>query len=512
MKTQTIWQGGFAFLLGTLLTIGFAPFSLFPAAILSLSLLLMLWIYATPGQAFRLGWLFGVGFWGTSIYWIYISIHTFGNGSVLFSGLITGLFIALLALYPALSGYLLNRYFNNTNLPKLICAFPAIWLLLEWIRSWIFSGFPWLLIGYTQINSPLRGYAPIFSVYGVSLLTLISSALIVAIIINWKEKSRNSLLLVLALMWIMGAVLNTQTWTQAVGEPMKVSLVQGNIPQEQKWSSENVQNTLDRYQSLTVPHWNSQIIVWPESAIPIAFQSAIAYLDALTRDANKHHATIITGIPIKSGIGDSYYNGVVALGNGVGIYTKRRLVPFGEFIPMRSVLGQFLDFLNVPMSDFISSDTFISKPLIANGMNIATYVCYEIAFPEQVLSKDSNINALLTVSNDAWFGRSIAQAQHLEMAQMRALEMGRPVLFVANDGITAVINSFGKIQSQAPAHETYVLTDTVQMTSGKTPWQYIGLDPVLAISLLFLYIARRKKNQRIFNLQLPEPDLSWQKN
>lgn len=296
------------------------------------------------------------------------------------------------------------------------------------------------------------------------------------------------------LIWLSGAILSSISWTSLSTHPVKVSLVQGNIAQELKWSPDHVRPTLERYVGLTRSHWDSQLIIWPESAVPLPMHFATDFLNSLTSEAAEHNSTVITGIPIKATPGEGYYNGVIALGEGKGTYTKQRLVPFGEYIPFRQWLGHVMDLLQVPMSDFVSG-TAAQSPILANGIKIATFVCYEIAYPEQVLLQDGNIDLILTISNDAWFGKSIAQAQHAEMAQMRALEMGKPILFVGNDGITAVINSRGKIQSRAPQHETFVLTDTVLTTTGKTPWQYGAMYPMYFLIIVFLMtaFARRLK-------------------
>jgi apolipoprotein N-acyltransferase len=484
-----------AILAGIALTCAFAPFKVFPLAILSPALLLMLWLKAAPKRAFWYGWLFGLGFFGTGVYWIFISIHTYGNTSVFLASFITGLLIAILALFPAIQGYLLSRLFPRTNNATLFCAFPAIWVLLEWIRTWIFTGFPWLLIGYSQINSPLKGYATVFSVYGVSLAVLLSSALLVSIGLQLNAKHYKKIALQITafvFIWIVGFILSSISWTVPSGELTKVSLVQGNIPQDLKWSPEHIQPTLDHYQELTEAHWDSNIIIWPEAAVPLPMASATDFLSLMAQKAGEHHTTIITGIPMKAPDSESYYNAVITLGTGEGMYIKHRLVPFGEYIPLRQLFGKILDLMQVPMSDFIP-DEKEPKPIIAHGKKIATFICYEIAFPEQVLSNDDHIDMILTVSNDAWFGHSIAQDQHIEMAQMRAIEMGRPVLFVANDGITGIINAQGMIQSAAPPHESYVLTDTVQTTEGKTPWQRFGIFPISALIIILLVIAIRRR-------------------
>lgn len=495
MKLNSLVQDSLALLFGMLLTLAFAPFHLFPLAIISPAVLLGTWLNASPKKAFWRGWLFGVGLFSTGVSWVYISIHTYGNTSPILAGLITALFIALLALFPALNGYLLNRYFPLNNSAKRVYAFPAIWVFLEWVRSWIVSGFPWLLIGYSQINNSfLKGYAPIFSVFGVSLAVLLCSSLLVNILIALKNKQRLDAIMSLAqliLISAVGSVLSSIAWTHPTGQPIKVSLVQGNIPQSLKWLPEQIQPTLDRYEQLSQSHWDSNLVIWPESAVPITLQNAESFLENINSQAKQHQSTLITGIPIKADT-NGYYNSVIALGNGEGVYLKRRLVPFGEYIPFQHWLGRIFDLLQVPMSDFIPGMN-LSKPIYANGIKIATFICYEIAYPEQVLLNDESIGLLLAVSNDAWFGKSIAQAQHLETAQMRALELGRPLLFVANDGITAIINPKGKIQSSAPTHQTYVLTDLVQTTQGKTPWQRFAMDPILIIIFLFIITAIRRR-------------------
>lgn len=491
-------KDGVALISGALLTLAFAPFDIFPLAIISPAILLSLWIHTSAKQAFWRGWLYGLGLFSTGVYWIYISVHTFGPTSAPFAVLITGALIAFLALYPAMNGYLLNRFFPKTNNAKLFLAFPALWVLLEWARGWIFTGFPWLFVGYTQLHSPLQGYAPIFSVYGVSLVVLFSSALLVSTVIQFQKARYQALyirLFSLAFLWGIGSVLSLISWTTPSGNPVTVSLVQGNIAQDIKWSPEQIQPTLEHYVALTKPYLGkSKIIIWPESAIPLPLQYATDFLEALSRIASQQHTTLITGIPIKADNTDAYYNGVIALGEGRGQYLKSRLVPFGEYVPLHNLLGRFLDFLQVPMSDFISGNT-LPAPIMADNIKIATFICYEIAYPTQVLSRDGNIDMILTVSNDAWFGQSIAQAQHLEMAQMRALEMGRPILFVTNNGITAVINAKGRIQSQAPPYQSYVLTDQIQMTHGKTPWQYFAMYPIVILLMISLILALQLRNR-----------------
>lgn len=481
-----------ALLAGIMLTFAFAPFNIALLAVISPAILLTTWLQVGKKRAFRRGFLFGSGLFASGVYWVFISIHEFGNTSTLLALIVTAGFVAILALFPAINGYWLNRFFPKNNFAKLVLAFPALWVLLEWIRSWVFSGFPWLSLGYSQLHSPLKGFAPISSVYSISLLLAISAGLIVNAAQLWKRKKYSLLyfhLLAFIFIWACGGILSYIHWTTPKGEPVKISLIQGNIPQLLKWSPEQVVPTLNRYQTLTEAHWDSKIIIWPESAIPLVLQNSGNFLDQLADKATQHQVTIIAGIPVESPESGKYYNAIITLGNGTGIYAKHRLVPFGEFVPMSKMLTRLFDFMQIPMSDFVPGPRNL-KPLEVDNIKIAAFICYEIAFPEQVRSRDDDIGMILTVSNDAWFGHSIAQAQHLEMGQMRALEMGRPVLFVSNNGMTAFITPYGKIQSVAPPFETVVLTDSMQAYTGKTPWQIIGMDPLLILIVIMLIVSR----------------------
>jgi apolipoprotein N-acyltransferase len=288
-------------------------------------------------------------------------------------------------------------------------------------------------------------------------------------------------------MWVVGGLLLLPTWTTPLGKPINVSMVQGNIPQSVKWSPESLKPTIDRYRSLTNNHWDSKIIIWPEGAIPLQLPASSNIVDALDHDALTHKDTLITGIPVMAGI-DSFYNAIVTLGETKSVYLKHRLVPFGEYTPFASIFKTVLGSLKLPMSDFIPGP---GKPtqLHAGPYTISAFICYEIAFPEQVKSSGIDSSMLLTVSDDAWFGHSIAQAQHLQMAQMRALELSKPLLFVSNDGLTAAVTYRGQIQAVAPPFTPYVLTADIQPRYGQTPWQLFGLDPILVLVTIMLIKA-----------------------
>jgi apolipoprotein N-acyltransferase len=494
--SMPILTDGICILAGILLVFAFAPYHLFPLAILSPAILLTSWLNASSSRCFVRGWLFGLGFFGAGVFWVFISIHTFGEVPAWIAGLITAGFVSILALFPACQGWIFWDYFSARDAKKILYIFPALWVLFEWIRSWIFTGFPWLFLGYSQTNSPLKGYAPILSVYGVSLAVVASSALLVHILRkiqlkNYKYITHN--LLILGLIWLLGFGLSFIHWTKPLAEPIQVSLVQGSIAQEVKWTADSVQPTKARYQDLSAPHWDSKIVIWPESALPISLQDAQEFLTQISAIAQQHNATFITGIPVQLP-NDDYYNAVIAMGAGHGAYYKHRLVPFGEYIPLEAIFKKFFNILNISMTRFVPA-SLPALPLIAGNLKIVTFICYEIAYPELTIKNTINSNIILTVSNDAWFGHSNAQAQHLQIAQMRALELGRPLLFVANNGITAAIKPNGMIQASIAPYQAGVLTTKIQPMSGKTPWQWLGLNPIIITLLTLLFINRKTRDR-----------------
>lgn len=483
-----------ALLLGVALMFAFAPFEVFPLAILAPAGLLALLLSATPKRAFWLGYAFGVGLFSTGLYWIFISVHYMADIPSALAVLITAALAAFLALYPALTCYLLNRYFPVNNTAKLVCAFPAIWVLLEWVRSWLFTGFTWFFIGYSQTNSPLKGYAPILSVYGVSLAILLSAGFIVNAVIKYKQHQYKSTYLNIFTclsIWILGALLCLIPWTQPIGKPLAVHLVQGNIPQTLKWSPDHLQLSFERYASLTEPLWGKDnIIIWPEAAIPMSLQDAADFINDMDSKALATKSHLITGIPVHNPGGRGYYNGIVTLGADKNTYLKRLLVPFGEYIPLQQLLARLLTFFDIPIFDTLAGNLG-QKPLVIGSVKILASICFEITFPQLMRTTDNSVGLLLTLTNDAWFGKSTAQAQHLQMAKMRALELGRPVIFASNDGITAIIDSHGIVTAAAKPHEVSVLSTTVQPMTGITPWMQNSTNPILLILIVLLIRAIR---------------------
>lgn len=489
---RTIIRNFIALIAGSLLPLAFAPFGYYPLAVLALAILLFLWLTAKPWQAFVQGLMFGLGFFGFGISWVFISIHTYGNACTPIALVITGTMILFLALYPAFNGYLLNRIYPVNNLRKLLLAFPATWMLFEWVRTWLLSGFPWLLLGNSQIDSPLRGFVPIIGEAGLAFLVAFSAAILVSLWVSKKNWQRALLILLAILLWGGGLLLNKINWTHSFGVKTQVSLIQGNIPQEQKWEPKQLASILGTYVKLTNQTFGNKLVVWPEGGIPTYPQDIKFFLKLLSFTAKLHGTTIISGIPIYDRLSGRSYNGAIAFGATKGIYLKKHLVPFGEYLPFKKLLCWLPKYLTIPMSGY-SSGPKHQELIIVNGMVIAPFICYEIAFADLVLSHFPRANILLTLCDDSWFGKSIAAEQHLAIARMRSLETGRYQLLSTNTGITAVIDPKGKVLERAPEFKEYVLTTSIQGMRGLTPWVAFMHYFILILALLCLWLAARKK-------------------
>lgn len=477
-----------ALLIGALLTLAFSPFNVYSLAFILPAVLLSIWLKSSPKKAFLIGLLFGFGFFGTGASWIYISIHRFGNASILLSTFITALFVIFLSLYPATLGYVFRKYFSKKSTVKnCLLVFPALWVLWEYLRSTLFTGFPWLLLGYPQLITPLKGLAPIIGVYGLSLVTaIISGALVLLATRQTRFVKMISLMLIFGLIGLGWAYKN-HPWTKPVGIPITVSLIQGDIPQTLKWDSAYVIQNINVYKHLTFEHWNSKLIIWPEGAFPLYASDAKTFIEKLSQLAKKNYSNVLFGVPIDHANTHTYYNGMLLIGDNQGEYLKKHLVPFGEYVPLKSIFQKVMGHFNIPMSGFTAGPNN-QADLKMGSIRIAPFICYEIAFPLQVLDAANHSELLVTISDDSWFGKSIALAQHLQMAQMRALETGRPLLLSTNTGITAFISPFGKILKGAPIDKRVVITNDVQPMQGKTPLMRWNYYPVAMLVVLMLII------------------------
>jgi apolipoprotein N-acyltransferase len=484
-----------ALLAGLGMPLAFAPYGLFPLAVILPAVLLVTWRSTTPGRAFRRGYLFGFGMFGFGVYWLHISINLFGGSNLLLALGATYLLVAFLALYPALVGWFLRRYFAHKEALALLIVAPALWVLAEWIRGWLLSGFPWLSLGYSQIDSWLGGFAPVLGVFGVSWIIMLLAGLLIFAGYAHNHVRRATTIMVIGLILVTGVVLKNTDWSRPTGMVLSVAMVQGSIEQAIKWEPAQLQQTMDLYHNLTQPYWGKvDMIIWPETAIP-AFDVQIRdYLDTQRGYALQSDTMLILGLATIDKSTRDYFNSLIAVGPHEDVYHKRHLVPFGEYLPLKKLLDPVLAFLEIPMSDFSPGNA--KKPLLEmDDFQIGVSICYEDVFGEEVIEALPEADLLINVSNDAWFGDSIAPHQHLEIARMRSLETGRYMIRATNTGISAIIDNKGEIRSRLPQFQTRVLEAEVALYQGVSPYARVGNYAIVLIAsfcLLFSIIFVRR--------------------
>ncbi|PPC94802.1 MAG: apolipoprotein N-acyltransferase [Methylotenera sp.] len=484
------------FSLGAGSVLGFAPFYLFPVSILAVAGLCLYWMRATTAwQAARIGFLFGLGMYVVGIYWIYISLHDFGQMPALFAALCTFLLCAFMALFPALVGAISIRIAPST-LIRMLIAVPALWALSDWTRSWIFTGFPWLTMGYSQVpHSPLAGFIPVIGVYGVSLLVILSASLIACWIMKNRLSTtpkRHYLLIALAILWMSGLGLKLVDWTQQTGAPLKVALLQGNISQDLKWAPEVAEQTIQRYVTMAEAS-DAKLIVMPETAMPLLSNDLPEWVTTrLQQHAIKNQGDILIGL-VENENGE-YFNSMLSLGSAASAtYRKSHLVPFGEYIPLKQVFGWiYRDLLNMPLSD-MSRGSIHQQPMNIADQQVAINICYEDVFGEEIIRQLPQASLLVNVSNDAWYGKSYAAAQHMQFSQARALETGRMMLRATNTGATAAIDPQGYVFAHAPHFTETTVNVIAQGYTGSTPYVLFGNWLFLLLSFAGLLFAWRRK-------------------
>ena len=450
------------------------------------------WLGISPRRALWRGALFGVGMFGMGVSWVHISIHEFGGVPLPLSVLLTALLIAYMTLYPALLGWATSRYFGGLTQRSarvtLLVVMPAGWVLAELVRGWFMTGMPWLNLGYSQIDTPLGGYAPVIGVYGVSWAVAMSAALCVALLFARSMRERVACGAALIVLWSVGAWSTHTSWTEPMGEPLTATLLQGNMSQDIKWDEELRDPTIELYTRLTRENWDSQLIIWPETALPDFYHRQEPMLDELATEARAHGSDILMGVLYLDLAEQRYYNSMVSVGSERDFYHKRHLVPFTEYLPLKSVLGGIVDFMRVPMSDF-SRGLPQKNTLRAAGHAVGMSICYEDVFGEELRFALPEASLLVNVSNDAWFGTSAAPHQHLQIARMRALELSRPMLRATNTGVTAVVDERGRFVAVAPQFEVAALRAQVQPQSGMTPYAVMGNLPLWIGLFVILLMA-----------------------
>lgn len=474
------------FVLGCLTTTAFAPFGL--SLLVPLLLLPFLYVCLTnsPRDSARHGFWFGFGLFLSGTYWIYISVVVFGQAPVWIAFLLMLGLVLIMSVYFWLTAWLISRLASGEPW-LLLAAAPAAWVLIEWARGWLLTGFPWMALGYSQVDSALAGWAPVVGVYGVSALLVLCVAAILVALLTRGIQQRIAIAIVV-LPWLLGAVLKSADWTEPVGTPITATLIQGGISQDKKWLPEQLRPTLDFYRNATRAAANSELVVWPEVAIPSVTDRVDNYIDGLESDSRINGQTILFGILERSTertIDAKIYNSVIAIdGEQRQVYRKRHLVPFGEYFPVPDRVREWLRMLSLPHSDLSAGADVQALITTRNGIELAVAICYEDAYGAEQLHALPDAGLLINVSNDAWFGDSIAPHQHLQIARMRALEVGRYSIRATNTGISAFIGPDGKILESGAQFEPVTLTMQVEPRKGSTPYASSGNWLILSMSFV----------------------------
>lgn len=440
-------------------------------------------------QAFCCGWQYSFLLFIISTYWTFISIHYYGNTSI---GIAILLVLGLDALMALPMGICWALWARIPIMPlgtawRYIVAFPACWLLAEWSTIWFATGFPWIISGYAHLYTPLAGWAPIFGVFALSMAVAITAGTCYYLI---TEKRLHPLCLIALSLWAVGYGLQTISWTKDSGKTLRVAVIQPHIP---LWDKYNPYFTLlnqQHYLRLMEQHWdNTDLIVLPETAVPGHSSQDIAFINTLTATAKKNNVAVLLGVLEKEQQHGNtrYYNSAAMLGHDPGQVRKSKLVPFGEYIPLTEILRGLTPFFDLPLSALHAGHG--KHQLITKGHKIDTFICYEIVFPDLVQDNLSDSGIILTISEDAWFGDSVAPYQHLRMAQMRALENERALIRGTNSGVSAITDERGRIQSQTSLMHSTTLRAEVSIRTGRTPFSNWGSTPVILLSVLLLLFS-----------------------
>ncbi len=481
---------------GAILTFGFAPLQWWPLAIACPAVLIFLWEGASPREAAKLGFWFNFGTFAAGTYWLYTGLHTMAGVAVpIAAGLMLGL-TSIMALYHAALGYIVARWFPATGAARWLVALPAAWVFIEWWRGWFLSGFAWLSLGYSQSDTWLANLAPIIGVYGISALLLVSAGALVALV-KGNTRTRIVAASLIVLPWAVGGALQGVEWTHPSGKPVGVAIVQGAIPQDEKWQKKNEPKARDIYKRLAATAFGTPLIVFPEASLPPIANEIVPYLHDLYGDAAKQGSSLVIGIlraEDRNADEYDYYNSVLALDRKVEQvqwYDKSHLVPFTEFFP---VPRSWMTVLNLPYSDF-ARGAVVQPPLRAAGLSLSASICYEDGYGSAQLPVLEHADALVNVTNDAWFAHGSARYLHFQIARLRAIEAQRFMIRAANDGVSAVIGPHGEVVAEAPGFQQFVLRSEVTPRMGLTPYARIGNWLIITLATLGVasgvWLARR---------------------
>ncbi|MCK5873371.1 MAG: apolipoprotein N-acyltransferase [Alcanivoracaceae bacterium] len=476
----------FSLIAGLLYPLAFAPWGWWPLVLVSIALFWWSLNNASPRQAALRGWLFGLGSFGFGVSWLHVSMHQYGDTPLWLAVPMTGLFAAAMALYPALLAGL------SARLGQRSIVFVGLWLLIDWLRGLLLTGFPWLYPGYAMTDTPLSALAPLGGIWLVSLITVAA-----AVSLAELARRRWHSAIPTAVLTLVGALVSLLplSFTEQTGDPVKVALAQGNVPQDVRWQLTQQAATRAIYADLTGRASPGSLLIWPEAAITEFYQDARPFLLEQGERMNSRGGALITGIPWReyASTGPQYFNSVTVLGGGQGLYHKQKLVPFGEYVPFQEQIRGLIPFFDLPMSSF--SRGHAEQPnLTALGLTVSPFICYEILYPSLVAKRSQDSDLLLTISNDAWFGTSAGPHQHFQMTRMRALETGRWLLRGTNNGITALIAPNGKVHARLAQFERGLLEGEVRAVTGTTPFMLTGPSPTLLLAMALVALGRIRRH------------------
>ncbi|MBW9103349.1 apolipoprotein N-acyltransferase [Paraburkholderia phenoliruptrix] len=549
-RTLPRWHYLVALAAGALNTLSFAPTPHGGWLEVAVFVFLFAWLMRTTGwkSAALTGGAFGFGNFVTGVWWLYVSMHYYGGMPAPLAGTALVLFSLYLALYPALAAGVWSFCAGHARNGKATddlpfsptwhgaLAFASAWAVGEWLRGTVFTGFPWLASGYAQVDGPFAGFAPLAGVYGVGWVLALAAALLVQALVplvgtlrgsrgsadtapNGAAKRGHAAQVALpggiALALIAaGLLLPLATWTVPANAPLAVRLLQGDVKQEMKFEEAGVRAAIDQYQQM-ITSKPADLIVTPETAIPVlAQQLPLPFATAVRNFADSTGSAIlfgaIGGSVTPEGRVVDYTNSLFGVTPGtrdVYRYDKHHLVPFGEFVPWG--FRWFVNLMNIPLGDFARGGP-VQKPFVVHNQPVAVDICYEDIFGEEIArtlrESDTPAGVLINSTNLAWFGDTIALDQHLQIARMRSLETGRPMLRATNTGMTAAIDANGKVLGKLTPYTIGSLDVTVQGTAGRTPYVTSGNNTVLAVSLLLLAFGfafgpgiTRRKNGKAAN-------------
>ena len=479
-----------AVFLGLLFSLGFAPNDAWFISIFSITCLHFLIQGTNKKELFWIGYSFGLGLWSLGISWMFVSIYFYGNIGFILSIFLTLIFIGILSIYFGVTLFL-YYYLRSSSRISVIFSLPIAWIIIEYLRSILFTGFPWLISGTMLADTILDGWTPIIGAQGNSFLLLVLSSLFFLFISEFK-KYKTALLsgtFIFLLLFSSFSLKNIE-WT-SLERSLNASIVQTNLELDEKWSTKGVADTKNMMQVALDNAKEGEIIVFPETALIFSENEIKDWLDYINLKAELKEVTLITGI-VEREESFKVRNRILGLGMANSHYDKVKLVPFGEFIPFEAQTGKLFDILGLRLTNTIPGEQI--NTINAGNIRISASICYEIAFSDLIRKTALESNLLVTISNDTWFGSSYGPIQHLEIAQNRALEHKKALLRSTNSGISAFISRNGEIIEKQGYFEDKLLKKEINLYAGETFYAKYGNLPLFIIlSVIFIFLLNLKR-------------------